>query len=265
MAILRQHLRRESGALAGWSLALAALVVLQTSLYRALAAGTIAGQLRTALHGLPPQLVQFVGGGLNLFSVNGWLAAIDLSGWITLSAGIWLALAAVSVVAADVDHRTLEFMLSLPVQRGRLLMERSLSLLLQLVLLYAVIYLAALAGLALVGEHWNAMRFAEAMGFVLLDQVALAGTLVLVSLFFRDQTYALLATVAAAAVFIFIPVFVEPNSSLGFIRHLTPFDYAAAGGLMLHGTYPAGQIVLSAVWAVLAFLCAWAVFARQEV
>ena len=265
MAILTQHLRREMGALAGWSLALAALVVLQTSLYRALASGTVASELRTALHGLPPQLVQFVGGSLNLFSANGWLGAIDLSGWITLIAGIWLALAAVSVVASDVDQRTLEFMLSLPVQRGRLLFERSLSLVLQLALLYLVIYLAALLGLAVTGEHANSLRFAAAMGLVLLDQVALAGTLVLVSLFFRDQTYAMLATVTAAAVFIFIPVFVEPSSSLGFIRHLTPFDYGVAGGLMLHGTYPASNIVLSAIWAVVAFLAAFAVFARQEV
>jgi len=265
MAILRQHLRREAGALAGWAVALAALVLLQTSLYRALTSSMVAGDLSKALAGLPPQLVQFVGGSLDLFSPAGWLGAIDLSGWITLIAGIWLALAAVSVVASDADQGTLTFLLALPVRRGRLLLERSLSLLVQLALLYLAVYLTALLALALIGEHVNALRFAAALGLLALGQAALAGTLVLVSLFFRDQTYAMLATVTAAAVFIFIPVFVEPGSAVGFVRHLTPFDYQAAGRLMLQGTVPWGQVALAAVWAVVAFGAAWAVFSRQEV
>lgn len=265
MTILRHHLRREAGALLGWSIAVIALVVLDTSLYRVLTGAMASINLEQALHDLPPQLVQFVGGNLNLFSVAGWLGAIDLSGWLTLIIGIWLALAAVSVISSDVDHRTLEFLLSLPVRRERLLLERSLSLLLQLVLLYAAIFLAVIVGLALIGAHTSDLRLAEALGLLLLQQTALAGTLVLVSLFLRDQTYAMLATVTAAAVFIFIPVFVEPNSSVAFVRHLTPFDYQAADNLIMHGTYPGGQIALAAIWAVAAFLAAWAVFVRQEV
>lgn len=265
MAIFRQHLRSEAGALSGWAIAVVAIVLLQTSLYRVLAAKMVSIHLEQAMHGLPPQLVQFVGGSLNLFSVAGWLGVIDLSGWLTLILGIWLALAAVSVVASDVDHHTLEFMLALPVRRGRLLLERSLSLLLQLVLLYFLIFLAVMLALGLIGEHTSGLRLAEALGLLLLQQAALAGTLVLLSLFLRDQTYAMLTTVTAAAVFIFIPVFVQPNSSVGFVRHLTPFDYQAAGSLMLHGTYPGGQVALAAIWMVAAFLAAWAVFARQEV
>ncbi len=265
MTILGQHLRREAGALVGWTAALAALVVLQTSLYRVMARSVVAPDLVKALHSLPPQLVQFVGGSLDLSSVAGWVTAIDLSGWITLIAAIWLALATVSVVAADVDHRTLEFMLSLPVRRGRLLLERSLSLLLQIVLLYLGVFLATTAALALIGARASELRFAEALGLLLLDQAALAGTLLLVSLFFRDQTQAMLATVTLAAVFVFIPVFVEPNSRFAFARHLTPFDYQAAGSLMVHGTNPGGHVALAAVWAVAAFGAAWAVFSRQEV
>lgn len=265
MAILRQHLRHEAGALVSWAVAVILLVLLQTSLYRVLAGSVAAPQLVKALHGLPPQLVQFVGGDLGILNVSGWLGAMDLSGWMTLIVSIWVALAAVSIVAADVDHHTLEFLLALPVRRGRLLLERSLSLLLQLLLLYVAIFLAALVALAWIGVSTSDLRFAESLAVLLLDQAALAGTLVLASLFLREQTYAVLTTVTLAAVFVFIPVFVEPNSALGFVRHLTPFDYQAAGTLMQHGTYPGGQIALAAIWAAAAFGAAWAVFSRQEV
>ncbi len=265
MAIFRHHLRREAAALVGWTVAVMALVVLQTSLYTVLARPAVSAEMVTALHGLPGQLVQFVGGNLNLFNVSGWLGVVDLSGWITLIVGIWLALASVSVVTSDVDHQMLEFLLALPVGRGRLLFERSLSLLAQLALMYAGIFVAVQLALAVIGQGVDGTRLGEALGVLLLDQAALAGTLVLISLFLRDQTYAMLATVTATAVFVFIPVFVEPNSPVAFLRHLTPFDYSAAGGLMVHGTYPSGQIFLAAVWTLAAFLVAWAVFTRQEV
>ncbi len=265
MVLFRSHLRQEARALAGWSVAVAALALLQTSLFEALQKSVVVSQLTSALHHLPAQFVQFVGGSLDIYSAAGWVGAMDLSGWLTLIVGIWLALAAVSVVARDVDHRTLEFLLSLPVRRGRLLAERSLSLVLQLLALYIVIFLGVIVALAFIGARVNDLRLAEALGMLFLQQTALAGTLVLVSLFLRDQTSAMLATVTAAAVFIFIPVFIESNSRMAFLRHLTPFDYEASGSLMLHGTYPGSQVALAAIWAVAAFVAAWAIFARQEV
>lgn len=265
MVIFRHHLRREASALIGWAIAVVALVVLQTSIYGVLARPALTSDMAAVLHRLPPQLLQFVGGGLDVFSLPGWLGTIDLSGWITLIVGIWVALSSVSVVASDVDHGTLEFMLALPVARGRLLLERSLSLLMQLVAIYLAIFVAVLVAVGLMGRSVSDLRLAEALGALLLDQAALAGTLVLISLFLRDQTYAVLATVTAAAVFIFIPVFVSSQAPVAFIRHWTPFDYEAAGNLMLHGTYPGTQIWLAAAWTVAAFAAAWAVFARQEV
>ncbi len=265
MAIFRHHLRREAAALIGWAVAVIALVVLQTSLYSVVASPALAAGMTSVLRQLPPQFLQFVGGGLNVFSVAGWIGTIDLSGWITLIVGIWVALVSVSVVASDVDHGTLEFLLAMPVRRGRLLGERSLSLLVQLGLIYLGVFVAVIAAMALIGQSASDLRVAEALGALALDQAALAATLVLILLFLREQTYAVLATVTAAAVFIFIPVFVAANSPVAFILKLTPFDYAAAGRLMLQGTYPVGHIALAAIWAAVAFLAAWAVFARQEV
>ncbi len=264
MVIFRHHIRREASALIGWAIAVIALVVLQTSLFGVLQTPALAAGMASVWHNLPPQFLQFVGGALNVFSVSGWIGTIDLSGWITLIVGIWVALASVSVVARDVDQGTLEFLLAMPVRRGRLLGERSLSLVLQLVLIYIGIFAAVVIAVALMGRSVSDLRVAEALGVLLLDQAALAGTLVLVSLFLREQTYAVLTTVTVAAVFIFIPVFVGANAPVAFLRRLTPFDYDAAGSLMLHGTYPAGQAVVAVVWAASAFLAAWVVFARRE-
>ncbi len=265
MAIFRHHLRQEAGALFGWAIALVILVMLQTSLYRVLSAQGMSAQIEQVLHTLPPQLVQFVGGSLNLLSVAGWIGAINLSGWLALLVAIWAALASVSVVASDMDRHTFEFLLSLPVRRGTLLLERSLSLLLQLALLYLGIFLAINIALAMIGQGVIEGRLAGGLFVLFLDQAALAGTLLLLSLAFRDQTYAVLATVTAAAVFVFVPVFVDTTSPVAFLRNLTPFDYGAAGTLMTQGVVPSGQIALSAIWTVVAFLASLFVFARQEV
>jgi ABC-2 type transport system permease protein len=265
MAIFRHHLRQEAGALLGWAIALVVLAVLQTSLYQGLSAQGMSAQLEQVLHTLPPQIVQFVGGSLNLFNVAGWISAINLSGWLALLVAIWVALASVSVVAADVDRHTFEFLLALPVRRGTLLLQRLLSLLLQLALLYLGIFLAINVALMMMGQGVIEGRLAGALFSLFLDQVALAGTLLLLSLAFRDQTYAVLATVTAAAVFILVPVVVDASSPVAFLRNLTPFDYGAAGMLMTQGVVPGGHTVLTVIWAVIAILAAYVIFQRREV
>jgi len=265
MAILWHHLRRESGALIGWGVAVLALTLLMTAMYSAVHTPATARQLQSMVHTLPPQLLQFMGGGVLVLNVGDWLAAFVLSGFTTLVVSIWLALAAVGVIASDADRGTLEFLLALPLRRGRLLGARSLSLLLQLLIMYALVFLAVVLGLALIHQGANDGRLVGALAYILLGQVALAGTLVLLTLAFRDQTYAALASITAAAVLVFVPVFVEANSPVAFLRHLTPFDYQAAGALMTHGTFPGSGVAIAAIWAALAFAAAWAVFARQEV
>lgn len=264
MRLFGHHFRSEFGGVLGWGLALAAMTALLTAMYTVVAGG-LADQVQQIVASMPSQMRQFLGSAVAVTSLPGWLSAIALSGLLPMLIAIWLALAVVGVVTSDADSGTLEFILSLPVRRWRLLTERWLSLLSQLALLYGAIWAVILVSVGAIGQHADAGRLAAALGLQALAEAALAGMLLLLSLAFRDQVKALLSTITLALVFVFVPVFVEVGSRYDWLRKLTPFEYGQAGQVLLGGAFPWSDAWLLLAWAGLGFAAALATFTRQEV
>ena len=264
MSLFRHHFRSELGALLGWTAALAALAVLMTAMY-AIVSGDLALQVRQILEQLPPQMRQFFGGAIEITTLPGWLKAIVLSGLLPLTVAIWVALAAAGVITADRDRGTLEFILALPVRRGRLLTERWLALLSHLAILYGVIWTMVLVTLGAIGQSFDAGPLALALMQQALAQAALGGMILLLSLAFRDQVRGLLAAVCTALVFVMIPVFVEADSAVALVRRLTPFSYSLPGQVLLGGPFPWSDAGLLLAWAAAGFALALLTFTRQEV
>jgi len=252
-------LRQQFGSLLAWAVALGAITFLMAAAISAIGPAWL-----TVVAKLPPQELQFFGGRAALLSGHSWLTAMIISGFAPLLVAIWAALAAVDVVASDRDNGSLEFVLALPVGRSRLLAERTLSLLVQLLCLHAVIWAGGVLGLNAVGQSVDPGRFAAALGVLYLTQAALACMIVLLSLAFRDQVRATLSAVVAAVVFVTLPSFVEPNAGDSFLRGLSPFAYTASGYLTSGTNFPWGHVATLAVWAAVALLVALNVFARQE-
>jgi len=265
MRLFGHHFRSELGGVLGWGLALAVMTVMLTAVYT-LVAGGLADQFQQILTAMPPQMREFFGSSAGaVTSVPAWLSAIALSGFLPMLVAIWVALAVVGVITADTESGTLEFILSLPVHRWRLLAERWLSLLSQLALLYAAVWAVMLGTVAGIGQHIDAGRLSAALGVQFLAEAALAGMLLLVSLPFRDQVKGVLSTITLALVFVFLPVFVEAGSRYEWLRKLTPFDYGGAGQLLLGGAFPWSDAWLLLAWAVVGFALALVTFIRQEV
>lgn len=265
MAFFSQLLRRDLGALAGWSASLAAFALAATGLFHVLSSGA-AAQLQGMLARLPAGMARFIAGSAGIFSISGWTTVTVLSGAVQMAIAIWAALAAVEVVTADRDGGTLEFLLALPVRRETLLAGRCLALLVGLGVLHAVVWAAAVGGVWIIGQHIDAGRLAGALALLLLAQAALAGMMVLFSLAFRDQTRAQLATVTAALVFVFLPAIVAPGSAAAPLRSLSPFAHGSPQAYVLTGAgYPWSDAALLAAWALAALLGAIVWFSRQEV
>lgn len=263
MQLFRQHFRSELGALLGWAAGLTALAVVIGSAF-ALLAENMAEQFQEIVAQFPPQMLEFFG-GMVLTNIPGLLNAMVLSGLFPLAITVWTALAAVGAVGADWDRGTLEFLLSLPVQRWRLLGERWLSFLVQLIALHTAVWAGCLLGLAMIGESTVARRLAAGLVLGLLAQAALGGMLLLITLAIRDQTRAVLVAVTAGVGLLFLPVLVEAGSPIAFLRSLSPMAHADTAGIMTGGAFPWGNAFLLLAWAMAGAGVAIFTFTRQEV
>jgi len=258
MALVRQHLRQERAAWIAWAGAMACAAFGIGAAYAILPA-SLARQASPLLQKIPSDMNAFLGGTATFLSPRGWADGLALTGLLAMGVAVFVALASLSVVVEDRDGGGLEFLLTLPVRRGRLLAARTLSVLVQVVGVEAAVCVGVALGLGAVGHPLPIGRLAAAALPAVLAQTALAGTLVVCSLALRDPTQAMLVDLVLAIGLFFLPAMGGHSP----VRFVSPFAYSDAG-LLLGGGFPTGHAVLLAAWTAVAFVLAGLWFARMD-
>jgi ABC-2 type transport system permease protein len=99
-----------------------------------------------------PEALQTAFGIQTLGSLEGFLAVeLYQFGWVLLL-GLYFAYAAGGTVAGDLEHNRIGLLLSTPISRSRLVVEKFLALLPGVVLVNVVVAAVVYAGAALIGE-----------------------------------------------------------------------------------------------------------------
>lgn len=102
---------------------------------------------------LPPELRQsFIGSATSLTSIDGYLVSqLYALVWL-LILGIYFAYAAASLIAAEIEHRSIDLVLVNPISRTRFVVEKFLALLPVNIAVNGIALLSVYFGIQLVGE-----------------------------------------------------------------------------------------------------------------
>jgi len=147
-AFARYYGRRRLRGSAVLAAGLSVLAGLYVSMYPTVSAGV---DLDAYVENLPPA-VRAAFGIQSLGTIEGFLAAeLYAFGWVLLL-GLYLAYAAASLVAGDVEDGRIDLLLSLPVSRRRLLLETFASILVPIAVVNVVVPPVVYAGVLAVGE-----------------------------------------------------------------------------------------------------------------
>lgn len=211
----------------------------------------------------PPALRQAFG-LQSLGTIEGFLAAeLYAFGWVLLL-GIYFAYAAASLVADDVDRGRMDMLLSLPVSRSKVLLEKFASVLVPLVvvnLLTPVIVYAAVLG---IDEPVSAADLAMVHALSIPYLLAAAAIGLLASVVFDRASIA--QRVAAGGFFgLFLLDSVTAGTDFGWIGALSPTRYYDPTAVLVSSEYDlAGAGVLLAA-AVVLVAASRAYFARKDI
>jgi ABC-2 type transport system permease protein len=148
LAFARYDGRRRLRGAAALAAGLSALTALYVAIYPSITEGI---DLDEYVRSLPPALREAFGLA-SLNTVEGYLAAeLYAFGWVILL-GTYLAYAAAGTVAGDVESGRMDVLLSLPVTRSRLLVEKFAALSVPIVVVNAVVPVVVAAGVIAIGE-----------------------------------------------------------------------------------------------------------------
>lgn len=216
-----------------------------------------------ALAAMPQNIVNLYGDISGLSSVDSYLVVVV--GKLTLLIpALYAVILALSVVTREVDRRTVEFLLSLPVQRTQVLLAR--------------LGVMAVNITVVVGSIWAVLRFdLPAMGYegtwphldllfvnVWLLSFALGALTLAGSMWVDDYSVAVKLFTGVVTLSYFMEMILRAASVSRAGRVISPFSYVDIAGVIRHGSIGAGNgIVLAVAIAAGVAVSFWA-FNRKQ-
>ncbi len=261
MTLLWQFFRSHLKALTVWVAIALGLSLATTS---AAPAAVANGAMNAYIDKLPESLRSMVGYTSGLGPLDQYIVAkyAPLGALVLV---LYATLLALSIVTREVDRRTIDFLLALPVSRTQVALARLATMAVNTGVLAAVMWLALrfhLESLGLTGSF-------EGYGLLLLVQWLLAmaiGCLVfLISLWIDDYGFAVKLFLGTASGAYLLEMLLRAGNISRAGRLLSPFSYADAGLIVREKAVPGADLAVLLIVIAASVAVAMPVFARKQI
>lgn len=253
-AVCRQHWREQRLATLIWVGVLAFMAYALTSTAPSMAEDNAIIKFAETM----PKAIQRMLGDMMRYKypADVFLNAKLLS-FMPLLTAIFAVLSAMGIVAREVEHRTMDFMMTLPVPRAKMLLARFAAVACNVALLYGVTYLVIWVGLRAEGLPASfggyAMHFVGNFALTLVAaSIALA-----ISLWVDDYARAnRIALIGTSGLFILNYANIISKGP-GWIGRVLIFGWVDTTRVVADGLFPWGAVAFgSAATALVLFFCA---------
>ncbi|OPY29797.1 MAG: ABC-2 family transporter protein [Methanocella sp. PtaU1.Bin125] len=159
-------------------------------------------------------------------STFGGFMSIEVFSYMGIVLGAYIAFLTASFVAGEIEQKSSELMLSLPVSRVHIILSRFAILVPIIVAIVTVMLLAVVLGAAYVGESVDTARFAYGMVFTGGFLLAVAGGSMLLSALMSDGKKAAFGSIGVLLAMFLVENIGQMVTSIDWARRLSLFHYA---------------------------------------
>lgn len=227
MTIVRHELRQGRRNLTIWTGAIGFFMVVCIVLFPQMK--TQAADMAAAFASMGAFTAAFGMDRLNFGTLIGFYG-VECGNILGLGGGFFAAMIGAGALSKEEQDHTAEFLLTHPIRRSRILTEKLLALLLQILTLNVLIFALSLMSIALIGETipWKELGLLH-LAFLLM-QIELGCICFGVSAFLRRGSVGLGLGMAAAAYF--MNILANLSEDMESLKYLTPFGYAEAADIV---------------------------------
>lgn len=182
--------------------------------------------------------------------------SVECGNVIGLGGAFFAALCGISALAKEEKEHTAEFLLTHPVSRIRIITDKLLAVMLQIIILNVVVYGLSLLSILIIGETvpWKEITLLH-LAYLLL-QIELAGICFGFSAFLRRGSIGI--GLGVVMTMYFLNIIANISESAEFLKYITPFGYAEGSdivtGLSLDGKLVSLGMVLGIIGIVVAYI-----------
>lgn len=199
---------------------------------------------------------------LNFGTLTGFYA-IECGNVLGLGGAFFASLIAVLALSREEKDRTAEFLLTHPVSRIRIITEKLLAVMLQIVIMNAIILALSLISMKMIGEEipWKEIFRMHSVYFVM--QVELAGICFGISAFLRRGSTG--TGLGLAAIMYFLNLIANMTERMEFLKYLTPFGYTDGADILSNGSLDIPLMALGILYAAVGIVAAYIKYSRKDI
>ena len=189
--------------------------------------------------------------------------AVECGNILGLGGAFFASLCAISVLSKEEKERTAEFLLTHPVSRVRVVAEKLISVILQILILNAVVYVTAVSSIAFIGETvpWQEITLMHTAYLIL--QLELAGICFGVSAFLRRGSIG--TGLGIAVIMYFLNIIANLTESAEFLKYITPFGYADGAEIVRNVSLDTNMIVIGLLFAAIGISAGFIKYCRKDI
>lgn len=260
MTIVKHELRQGLKNLAIWTGAIGFFMVVCVLLFPQMK--TQAEGMSEAFASMGTFTAAFGMDRLNFGTLVGFYG-IECGNILGLGGGLFAAMIGVSALSKEEQAHTAEFLLTHPIRRGRVLTEKGIGLLIQVLLLNALVFLLSLASIAAIGEElpWREVSLMH-LAFLLM-QVELACICFGISAFLRRSGVGIGLGLAIGAYF--MNLLANLSEDLEALKYLTPYGYTEAAEIVAERCLDGEKIAIGMGFALIGVAAACIKYTKKDI
>ena len=189
--------------------------------------------------------------------------AVECGNVLGLGGALFGALLGIGALAGEEKEGTAEFLLTHPVSRRSVLLQKLGAVLLQILILNGAVLGIYLVSALLVGEAPEGKTFVLLFLAYLILQMEIASICFGISAFLSRGGQGLGLGIAALAYF--LNIIANLTEDAGFLKYITPFGYAEGADIVAEGSLNSGYLAAGIALALLGIGAAFVWYQRKDI
>ena len=260
MTVLKHELRQGWKSLAIWTLAIGFFVVICVSMYP-----EMKGEMEDVsdmFSSMGAFTAAFGMDRLNFGTLIGFYA-IECGNILGIGGAFFAAILGITALAKEEKERTAEFLLSHPISRTKIITEKWIAVLVQIVVLNTLVFLMSIASITCIDEKvpWEEITYLHFAYF--LVQVVLAGICFGISAFIRSSGIGV--GIGIATVMYFINIVANITESAKDLKYITPFGFAEGADIIANVDLDWKMVAINLAFAVIGVVAAYWKYCKKDI
>lgn len=260
MTIFLHEIKQNRTAFLIWTLAIALMLLICMIMFPEMNTGM--GDITDMFANMGSFTQAFGMDRLNFGDVMGFYA-LECGNILSIGGGFFAALLGINALAKEEKERTAEFLLTHPVRRRTVVLQKLLSILFELLLMNLFVMAVSALSFTLIGEELAIKEFLLLHGAYTVLQIEIACICFGISAFIRRSGVG--AGLGLAALLYFLNIFKNISSQAEFLKYITPFAYAEAANVISDSAIDMHLLALGLFYAAIGIGAAFLKYMKKDI